>query len=135
MPKRDTTKLTGAGQRVFGRLSSDVAREIARSLEAENKHTGMTRAEVARLIGRNRSFVTRKLAGSQNMELRTIAALLGALGYELDVSAHRIDAPPNAMSNLQGRSHLTIRMAEPGQSPAPTIRPNTQNLIMGQSSG
>ena len=102
MPKRNMTRLVGAGQRVYARLSADVAREIARALQAEHRHHGVTRADLARLIGRDKSFVTRKLSGSQNVEIRTIAALLGALGYELDVRAHRIDTLPGTTGNAVG---------------------------------
>ncbi len=92
--------LNAEGQRVYARLAADVARELARALAAESQFGTITRAELARRLGRDKAFVTRKLSGGENMELRTVAAFLAALGYEMDVAARRINAPPGMGRNF-----------------------------------
>ena len=92
--------LDAEGQRVYARLTADVARELARALAAESQFGTITRAELARRLGRDKGFVTRKLSGGENMELRTVAAFLAALGYEMDVAARRIKAPPGEGRNF-----------------------------------
>ena len=92
--------LDAEGQRVYARLTAHVARELARALAAESQFGTITRAELARRLGRDKGFVTRKLSGGENMELRTVAAFLAALGYEMDVAARRIKAPPGEGRNF-----------------------------------
>jgi DNA-binding phage protein len=92
--------LDAEGQRVYARLAADVARELAGALAAESQFGTITRAELARRLGRDKAFVTRKLSGGENMELRTVAAFLAALGYEMEVAAQRINAPPDAGRNF-----------------------------------
>jgi hypothetical protein len=92
--------LDAKGQRVYARLAADVARELAGALAAESQFGTITRAELARRLGRDKAFVTRKLSGGENMELRTVAAFLAALGYEMDVAARRINAPPRVGRNF-----------------------------------
>lgn len=47
----------------------------------------MTKAELARLIGRNPSTVRRLFTAEVNPELKTVAAIAAALGARLEVSA------------------------------------------------
>jgi transcriptional regulator with XRE-family HTH domain len=45
---------------------------------------GLSRAELARSMGRPRSFVTRILRGDHNLTVRTLARALAACGYQLN---------------------------------------------------
>jgi len=47
----------------------------------------MTRAELARAIGKSKAFVTQILRGNQNMTLRTLADLFGAIRHEVVIQA------------------------------------------------
>jgi hypothetical protein len=52
--------------------------------------TGVTKAELARRVGRTRGYLTQVLDGNRNMTLRTLAELAHALGYrpQLDAVPH-----------------------------------------------
>jgi plasmid maintenance system antidote protein VapI len=45
----------------------------------------ITKVELARRLGRTKGFVTRIIAGKQNLTLRTIADVREALGHRVDV--------------------------------------------------
>lgn len=47
----------------------------------------MSRADLARAIGKSKAFVTQVLRGNQNMTLRTLADLFGAMRYEIIIQA------------------------------------------------
>ncbi len=124
---RKREPLNAEGQRIYARLAADVARELARALARENQFGTITRTELARRLGRDKAFVTRKLSGGENMELRTIAAILAALGYEMDVKAHRIAAPPGEMRNFY-RETPTTRNYAPVR-PKPYAAPSTTQPV------
>jgi len=68
-------------------LRKELAREgmIVEATEAIAKameRSGVSRAELARRLGRHRSFVTRLLSGSRNLTVATVGEALGALGFE-----------------------------------------------------
>jgi DNA-binding phage protein len=90
--------LPADGRRIYAKLAADVSRALYLALQTEKQERNMTKANVARLIGRNKATVTRALSGG-NLELRTIAAILAALGHEFEVSAHRIEAPRHLKKN------------------------------------
>jgi hypothetical protein len=45
---------------------------------------GINRADLARQMGRPRSFITRMLAGQHNLTVRTFARAMAACGFELE---------------------------------------------------
>lgn len=101
MPKNETVALYGEhGGFAYARLASNVARELTRTLNHEKKF-GLTRAEVAKRLGIDKSAVTRCMNGSGNLTLRTVAALFAAMGYQIEVSARRIEAPPSDHTSNQ----------------------------------
>ena len=55
---------------------------------------GVSKAELARRLGRSRPYVTKLLNGSTNMTIRTIADVLFHLGYRLEVSESKLAAAP-----------------------------------------
>lgn len=128
---RKREPLNAEGQRIYARLAADVARELARALAQESRLGTMTRAKLPSLLGRDKAFVSRKLSGGENMELRTIAAILAALGYEMDVKAHRIDAPPGEMRNFYretpARNYAPVRQPP---NAAPSTTPPIATKIM-----
>ena len=73
------------------RLILDVTEQLAGALE----NSGVTRAELARRMGRTPGFVSQVLNGGRNLTLRTIADIAGALSLRpsLKVSCERTDAP------------------------------------------
>jgi len=95
------------GGRIYAKLAADVSRQLVLALQTEGQESNLTKADVARLLGRNKATVTRALSGG-NLELRTIAAILAALGHEMEVKAHRIKAPRHLQKN-----HVIGAQAEP----------------------
>lgn len=98
MAKKKLETFVPGGGRVYAKLTADVAREMHRALGQEQRGQGVTKSKLAELVGRDKAFVTRSMSGG-NLTLRTVAALFSALGYELEVAAHRIDAPPGSKTN------------------------------------
>ncbi len=54
----------------------------------------VSKAELARRLGRSRPYVTKLLNGSTNMTIRTIADVLFHLGCRLEVSGSELAAAP-----------------------------------------
>jgi DNA-binding phage protein len=59
---------------------------VMRQLDALRESSGVSKAELARLIGRNPSTVRRLFTAQVNPELKTIAAIANALGARLEVT-------------------------------------------------
>src|ERR1700680_474005 len=83
-------------RRTFVRLLGDIQHALNEALEAEHKKSGLTRAGMAKVIGRDRSFVTRKLNGTSNMTLETLADLAFALDRPVQVSLPERNVQPRA---------------------------------------
>ena len=107
MARKKLDILPTDGGRVYAKLAADVSRELFLALQTEGQERNLTKAEVARLIGRTKATITRALSGG-NLELRTIAAILAALGHEMEVKAHRIEAP-----HLLRKNHVKGVQSEP----------------------
>jgi transcriptional regulator with XRE-family HTH domain len=65
------------------KLIVDATDTIARLMEEK----GVTRADLAKRLGKSRAFVTQILGGDQNITLRTLADTLYALDCETDIQA------------------------------------------------
>lgn len=64
-------------------LILEVAETISQAMERE----GVTKAELARRLGKTKGFVSQILAGGRNLTLRTIADVTDALGYKISIQA------------------------------------------------
>lgn len=73
-------------RRTFVRLLGEIQHALLEALSEEHHSRGLTRAEIARLIGRDKSFVTRKLTGESNMTLQSLADLAFALDRPVKVT-------------------------------------------------
>lgn len=73
-------------RRTFVRLLGEIQHALLTALGEEHSKRGLTRAEIARLIGRDKSFVTRKLTGESNMTLQSLADLAFALDRPVKVT-------------------------------------------------
>ena len=60
------------------------ATELLSTKMAEND---ISKADLARRLGKTKAFVTQCLSGEQNLTLRTLADLFGAIGYKLQLEA------------------------------------------------
>jgi transcriptional regulator with XRE-family HTH domain len=70
---------------------------------------GVSKAELARRIGKSRPFITQVMDGSRNMTLRTVADLAFALGHQLRLGEAET---PHALSG---------RISEPKVMPADQV--------------
>lgn len=81
------------------RLAGDVY-DMLNDVVAEREAEGISRAEIARRMGKSRSQLSRILNGdTRNLSLRTIADILFATGYETDrLVWHRSDGDDSSDS-------------------------------------
>lgn len=73
-------------RRTYVRLIGEIHEALNQALAEEHQTRGLTKADIARLLGKNRAFVTRKLNGSSNMTLETLADLAYALNRPVRLS-------------------------------------------------
>ena len=120
-----TIKLEGE-RRTYVRMIGKIRDELNRALSEEQSRRGLSKADLARAMGRDRAFVTRKLAGSSNMTLETLAAIAHALGRRVDVSVPSPERalgsnarPANGPSTDPFGGQLVVVQASGEHSPAP----------------
>jgi ribosome-binding protein aMBF1 (putative translation factor) len=78
-------------QAEYRRARAEIAQvdTIMRQLDSLRESSGISKAELARLIGRNPSTVRRLFTAEVNPELKTIAAIADALGARLEVTTEK----------------------------------------------
>jgi transcriptional regulator with XRE-family HTH domain len=64
------------------RLLLEASEAVCRALADR----GVTRGDLAKLLGVRASEVTQRLSGGRNLTLRTLAEMLDALGYDVHLS-------------------------------------------------
>ena len=88
MTKRTRLILTADGERAFGRLTDGTARALETLLRTEK----VKKRDLAERAGIDQAVLSRVLNGTRNLEYRTVAAVVGALGYVFDVVPRKIRA-------------------------------------------
>lgn len=73
-------------RRTFVRFLGEINHALHEALEEEFRARGLTQAEMARIIGRSKSFVSRKMSGTSNMTIETLADLAFALDRPVMIS-------------------------------------------------
>jgi len=111
----------------FEKAVVDLTEQICEIMEAQ----GISRADLARRLGKSRPWVTKVLRGDRNLTLKTITDILWELGYRARIEAeprqaaeepHRLAEPPSDTSRLPSRrlgssNRRTVRRRNPaGQS-------------------
>ena len=93
------------------------------ALEAVLEQNELTRAELARRLGRSRAYITKALRRGRNLTIKTMVELLAACGYEIEISAHPADEPKASL--LPWIVHQQIQLL-PGTeaNPIPLHSPN-----------
>jgi transcriptional regulator with XRE-family HTH domain len=74
--------------------------EITELLARVMEQNGVTKADIARKLKKTKPFVSQCLSGEQNLTLRTVADLFGALGYKMQVGATAIEDSGKAIHRL-----------------------------------
>jgi transcriptional regulator with XRE-family HTH domain len=72
--------------RTYARMIADIRHELHQALSEENGKRGLTQARIAEILGKNKSFISRKFNGTSNMTLETLADLAYALDRPVRVS-------------------------------------------------
>ncbi|AUN33297.1 helix-turn-helix transcriptional regulator [Niveispirillum cyanobacteriorum] len=73
-------------RQTYIRLLGEIAHALNKALEEEHAQRGLTQADIARVLGKQKSFVSRKLSGDTNMTLETLADLAYALNRPVRVT-------------------------------------------------
>lgn len=102
-------------RRSYVRLIGDIRHALNQALDEEHASRGLTRAEMARILGRHKSFVTRKLTGVSNMTLETLADLAFALDRPI-----KIQMPSRA---IKGNTNHARSDAAPSTSEEGSLKP------------
>lgn len=79
-----------------GRTRNRVHEAVLEAFRERVERDALTRAELARRLGRRPEQVTRWLASPGNWTLDTVSDLLLALGYELEITAKPLARPQSA---------------------------------------
>lgn len=85
------------------RLILEATELIAQRMEEQ----GVSKAELARRIGRSRAYLTQLLTGSRNMTLRTLADLASALEF-------RVGMHPKPLQGASSESPALVRLEGDG---------------------
>ena len=64
--------------------------EATERLSSVMENEGVTKTELARRLGKSKSYVTQCLSGRGNLTLRTLADLFGALGYMIRIEPRTV---------------------------------------------
>jgi transcriptional regulator with XRE-family HTH domain len=79
-------RTSNTGERRLARqeqLLFDATELISRAMKQE----GVTKAEIAKRLGKSKAFVTQVMRGQNNMTLRTLSDLADVLGYDVELGA------------------------------------------------
>lgn len=95
--------------RTYARLIGSIRHALNQALSEEHERRGLTQADMARTLGRDRSFISRKLAGTSNMTLETLADL----AYALDRPV-RVELPARTVGKPAVVTLSSYRQSEDG---------------------
>jgi transcriptional regulator with XRE-family HTH domain len=108
-------------RRIFTRFLGIIQHAILEALDEEHKNRGLTRAEMARILGTNKGFITKKLNGTSNMTIETIADLAFALDRDPDFSL-----TPRSAAAGANRASATVQAAT---TPTPSVVPGANQVL------
>lgn len=72
---------------------------VTEAISIAMEQRGVKKAELARLLGTNKSHITQLLNGHQNMTLAKVAEIMLALGYRLDIAANVLEGSRQPQPN------------------------------------
>lgn len=75
-----------ARRRTYVRLIGEIRHALNQALTEEHAARGLTKTDIARILNKDKSFVTKKLTGMSNMTLETLADLAFAMNRPVHVS-------------------------------------------------
>ena len=86
----------------YERMTREIAQvnEVMGALDDLREHGDMSKAQLARMIGRNDAVVRRFFTAQSNPELRTVAAMAEALGADIRIVPRRKPAKRPAAAEV-----------------------------------
>jgi len=120
-------------RRQYARVLSALRDALARAYAEEHDTRVLTKAQIARDLGRSKGFITRKLTRAENMTILTLSNLAHELGREVDISLPRKDAAiagsnmwsvsviPTGSSD-ESSDKVLLRLPETATTPSGLIR-------------
>lgn len=93
-------------------MIGDIRHALNQALSEEFEKRGLTQQNIADLLGKNKSFISRKFSGDTNMTLETLADLAYALDRPVRISLPERD-------KLGGNNHHTMYGTTSG-APSPS---------------
>ena len=104
-------------RRKFVRLVSLIHAEIDRALQEECASRGISQNDVARILGIDQGALSRRLSGTSNLTLRSIADLAWALDRDIDFAFNVIDSQRSSNTNRPQQASTSanaeIRVVQP----------------------
>jgi len=82
-------------KRTVGRFLTRVRRELQKAFAEEKASRGLTQAQIARELGVHRAVVCRQLAGTENIELRTLADYAWVFKRDIQFSMPQMEETRN----------------------------------------
>ena len=79
-------------RRSYLRLIGELESQLHKAYEEEHGTSGLTFADIARKLGCHKSFITRKMNGTSNMTLETLADLVFALRRRITIQMVETEA-------------------------------------------
>ena len=93
-----------------------------RICELMDKH-GISRAELARRLGKSRAYVTRVLNGQPNMTLKTLTQIAVALGEGIDLFI-----PSSVREDRAQAAHKAVRRAKRPRRSKPAVTSSSRKV-------
>jgi transcriptional regulator with XRE-family HTH domain len=112
MTQRSRLILTRDGERAFARLADGIARLLDELLRRER----VKKKDLAARAGVDQAVLSRVLDGTRNVEIRTVGALFGALGYALELKAKRLHPSGNVRTNHHNDMTVELSPADSRQT-------------------
>lgn len=67
--------------------------ELNCSLEKENEISGLTKSEIANILKKNKSIITKLFSGKQNMTIESLSYIASAMNRKVDIKLSPITSP------------------------------------------
>lgn len=117
-------------KRKRGRFINRVRNELQKAVSEEAEEKGMTQAALAKVLGVNRSVLSRRLNGKANLTLSSIADLAWAMGRDIEFALVKADVVAGGGQNYFTQSPIDIELdgvakpqvSHPQSQSATTIR-------------
>ena len=120
--------------RKAARFIRRVRTELQKALEEEKAKRKLTQAELARLLGVDRSVINKQLTGAGNLTLRSIADLAWALDREIVFSLPPVQVRPGSNMVMSGWA-TDIPVYMPAAPPAGSQFESSGTMIYSTQGG